>query len=147
MKMTGRGFAIVALALGSAALVGCAGSPSNSMPAGAVPSEPSPAPVPAVIPADAVTVNLLANQIEFRPAMLQVPAGVPFVIHFRNADMRIEHDVDIRQLDGITVLRDQVPIGGGTEVNYVYAALPRGDYQLICEIHPIPSMTRTLRVR
>jgi len=37
--------------------------------------------------------------------------------------------------------------GGGGEVNYLYAALPRGDYQIICEIHPIAAMTRMLRVR
>ena len=148
MGTSGRRIAIVALAVGSLALSGCAGSPASTTPVTSSGSGPSEPPVPASIPPGAFTVELLANQFEFRPAMLQVPAGVPFVIHFRNADdVRIEHDADIRQLDGITVLRDQPTIGGGTEVSYLYEALPRGDYQVICEIHPMASMTRMLRVR
>jgi len=75
---------------------------------------------------------------------LDVPAGQPFTIDFRNADSdpALMHDVDIRDLNGKTIV-DQKPIGGGQSVEYHYPGLKAGQYLFICSLHPgeVPDRT------
>ena len=91
--------------------------------------------------------TVVAQTIEFDVKSLQVPAGQPFTITFRNEDpATTTHDIDIHGPDGAP-LQDQQPIPGGTEQAYQYEALEAGEYQFICSVHPIPQMTGTLTVQ
>ena len=140
--------ASVLLVIGAMALVGC-GAPAPS-PSPTV--RPSPTAVPgATLGANdgaAVAVNVRALAIELTPRTLAVRANVAFSIRFTNADpAEMPHVVDIRRKDGLTVVEEQKEIAGGQVVDYIYAALPPGEYVFMCRIHPIPSMTGTLRVR
>lgn len=137
------------IAAGSIALAACRASGAPIATRAAIGS-PSPAPAPVQDPnlEPAVTVNLVAADFDFHVKAIVVPADKPFAIHLLNADpSTMLHDVDIYQLDGIVTVRDQAAIWGGTEANYVYASLARGDYLFMCSVHPTPQMTGTLRVR
>lgn len=132
------------IAVASITLAACGGPTQTLSPT----ERPSPTPVPGPTLGPEVTVMLRAQDIELRPKALDVPANRSFVIHFRNAEVAgIPHLVDIRQSDGVTVIQNQESIDGGTDAEYAFDALPPGDYVFMCAIHPVPSMTGTLRVR
>jgi len=91
--------------------------------------------------------TVVAKTIEFDVKQLQVPAGQPFTITFKNEDpATTTHDIDIHGPDGAP-LQDQQPIPGGTEQAYEYTPLEPGEHQFICSVHPIPQMTGTLTVQ
>jgi plastocyanin len=93
------------------------------------------------------TLTVTAKNIAYDTQSLQVAAGKPFSILFKNDDPAgIPHNIEIRAGDG-TVLQDQPTIDGGTSTTYDYSALPPGTYTFICKIHPIPAMTGTLTVK
>lgn len=93
------------------------------------------------------TLAVTARGVAFLEKDLTVEAGQPFTIRFVNEDPpSIPHDVDIRALDGKTVIADQATINGGETVDYAYEALEAGDYLFICSVHPFPAMTGTLTV-
>jgi plastocyanin len=138
------------MALGGALLgsigIGACGGPAPT-PAPTMTERPSPTPVPGPTLAPRVTLGLMALNLEFSTRALEVPANTAFMIRFRNADIvGLPHDVDIRRADGTTA-RDQDPIDGQAEADYIFAALPPGLYEFICSVHPIPGMTGTIRVR
>ena len=54
----------------------------------------------------------------------------------RQIQWRVQHDVDIRQTNGTTVVKDQLTTDGGGEAQYEYQALAAGTYTFICSIHP-----------
>ena len=90
---------------------------------------------------------LVAMDIAFDQHALQVPAGQPFTITLKNQDpATTTHDIDIHDAGG-AVVKDQVPIPGGSEQAYQYDPLEAGEYQFICSVHPIPQMTGTLTVQ
>jgi plastocyanin len=91
---------------------------------------------------------ITAKDIAYDKKSLEVKAGEPFTIEFRNADPAgVVHDVDIRAKDAKTVVVDQKTTDGGQTATYQYKALDPGEYVFICSIHPIPSMTGTLIVK
>lgn len=93
------------------------------------------------------TLQLVAKDIAYDTKELEVPAGEPFAIDFRNDDPPgVTHDVDVRLADG-TVVANTEPIDGGTSTTHVYGALEAGEYTFICSIHPVPAMTGTLTVK
>ena len=99
-------------------------------------------------PSDAPILQLAAQNIAFDKKDLEAQADTPFVIDFKNDDVAsITHDVDIRQSDGTTVVKDTEPIPGGQSTQYTYEPLPAGTYTFICSIHPVPAMTGTLTVQ
>ncbi len=103
---------------------------------------------PAPVPSGATTFKISAKDIAYDTKTLEVAANQPFVIDFTNADPAgVQHDVDIRQADGKTVVVDQKTTDGGQTSQYSYTGLPAGTYTFICSIHPIPSMTGTLTVK
>lgn len=115
-------------------------SPTTAEPGG------SPAPGGPSLPPGTLTV--VAKVIAYDVKELQVPAGQPFAILFRNEDpSTTPHDVDIRSPDGAQTLKDQRTIDGGSEQLYQYDPLQAGTYEFICSIHPIPAMTGTLTVQ
>jgi plastocyanin len=94
------------------------------------------------------TLEVTAKDIQFLVKELSVAAGAPFAIHFVNDDpSTVLHDVEIRAVDGKTILQNQAEIAGGSDTLYRYTALEPGEYRFICSIHPIPTMTGTLTVR
>jgi plastocyanin/mono/diheme cytochrome c family protein len=105
-------------------------------------------PTPSVtLPPDAVTLDVVAEQIAFDVKELEVPAGQPFAINFKNLDPGgVLHDIDIRTADGTTI-QNQPTIDGGEEITYTFTALEAGTYTFICSVHPIPAMTGTLTVK
>ena len=101
----------------------------------------------ASVPAGAVSLSLVAQNIAFDKQSLEVPANTPFTIDFKNQDQPgTPHNVEIRAQDG-SVLQTQPTIDGGQATTYVYTALPPGTYTFICKVHPIPQMTGTLTVK
>jgi cytochrome c oxidase subunit 2 len=94
-------------------------------------SNATPPPPPSGAPALALT----AQNIAFDKTTLDVPAGQPFVIDFKNMDVP-PHDVDIRQADKTTLVQDQPITQAGTESQYTYNPLQPGTYTFICSIHP-----------
>jgi cytochrome c oxidase subunit 2 len=102
---------------------------------------------PPPAPSGAPVLEVVARDTAFDKKELQVPAGAPFVIDFRNDDVPAAvHDIDIRAADG-AVLQDQETIPGGEARPYNYTPLDAGTYTFICSIHPVPAMTGTLTVQ
>jgi mono/diheme cytochrome c family protein/plastocyanin len=99
----------------------------------------SPAPT---LPPDATLLELTAANTAFDKTTLEVPADEVFGIHFKVQDPGQTHDVDIRQMDGTTVVQDQPTVTDPGEITYVYKPLPAGEYKFICSIHTF--MTGTL---
>jgi mono/diheme cytochrome c family protein/plastocyanin len=106
------------------------------------PGAASPSPAPTLQP-DASVLELTASNFAFDKAALDVTANEVFGIKFRNDDTGQDHDVDIRQTDGTTVVQSQPTIKGGEEITYVYQPLPAGEYQFFCSVHPFMSGTLT----
>jgi mono/diheme cytochrome c family protein/plastocyanin len=100
----------------------------------------------ASLPPDALTLQVTAENIAFNTHDLTANANQPFAIHFANNDASIEHDVDIRDSSGTTLV-DNARITGVTDTTYVIQGLPAGTYTFICSVHPIPQMTGTLTVK
>jgi cytochrome c oxidase subunit 2 len=92
---------------------------------------------PPPAPSGATTLQLSAKNIQFDKPSLDVPANQPFVIDFKNQDPQgVEHNVQIRQSDGTTVVVDQPLTDGGKETSYEYQGLAPGTYEFICVVHP-----------
>jgi cytochrome c oxidase subunit 2 len=92
---------------------------------------------PPPAPSGAATLELTAHNISYDKSSLDVSANQPFVIDFKNMDPPgVQHDVDIRQTDGTTVVVDQQTTDGGKESQYQYQGLPAGTYTFICSVHP-----------
>ena len=92
---------------------------------------------PPPAPSGATTLQLTAQNIQFDKKDLEATANQPFVIDFKNMDPAgVQHDVDIRQSDGTSVVVDQQTTDGGKESQYQYQALPAGTYTFICSVHP-----------
>jgi cytochrome c oxidase subunit II len=104
---------------------------------------------PPPAPSGAPVVEVVAKNIAFDKKELTAPADAPFVIDFTNEDIEsIPHDIDIRQSDGTTVVKDQTEIPGGESVQYTYDPLPAGTYTFICSVHStVPAMRGTLTVQ
>jgi cytochrome c oxidase subunit 2 len=92
---------------------------------------------PPPAPSGLTALQLNAQNIQFQVNSLEAAANQPFAIDFKNQDPAgVAHDVDIRQQDGTTVVKDQPTTDGGKETTYVYDPLPAGTYTFICSIHP-----------
>jgi cytochrome c oxidase subunit 2 len=104
---------------------------------------------PPPAPSGAPVLNVVAKGIAFDTRSLEVAANSPFVIAFKNEDpATVTHDIDIRQSDGTTVVKDQPTVPGGQSTQYSYDPLPAGSYTFICSVHPtVPAMTGTLTVK
>ena len=104
---------------------------------------------PPPAPSGATVLNVVAKDIAYDKLELSVPANQPFVIDFRNDDApSITHDIDLKSIDGGSVIKDHEPIPGGDETQYSFEALPPGAYPFFCSIHPtVPNMNGTLTVQ
>jgi plastocyanin len=117
------------------------------LPGGGPGPDGSPAPSGEGGPPLGTAFTIVAKDIAFDVLELAVPADTSFTIELRNEDSPgIPHDIDIRATDKST-LQDQDTVDGGASATYQYQGLPAGQYEFICSIHPVPSMTGTLSVR
>ncbi len=91
---------------------------------------------PPAAPSGAAVVDLSAHNIAFNTNSLQVPADQPFVIRFKNDDA-VQHDVAI--YDGQTELFKGAIVDAGASFDYSVPAIPAGQYDFICTIHPTMS--------
>ncbi len=103
----------------------------------------TPAPQPSGDAAGPVA-ELAAQNIAYSTDALQVPADQPFVIHFKNDDKGVPHNVAIKDGSGATVYTGEI-ITGVSETSYSVSALAAGTYQFVCTVHP--NMTGTLTVQ
>jgi plastocyanin len=92
--------------------------------------------------------TVVAKTIEYDKKTLEVDAGKPFTILFKNEDAKgVPHDIDLHSADGSQLIKDQPTIDGGASQTYQYDALQPGTYEYQCSIHPVPAMTGTLTVK
>lgn len=96
-------------------------------------------------PTGATTVQVTSVSITdgFEPAELSVPADTPLTIELTNADPAAPHDFAIRGTPEGDWQGDPDAPGGGSAV-YQAPALPAGEYEFYCSIHP--NMVGTLQV-
>lgn len=94
--------------------------------------EPAPAP-PDEGAACETTVEIAANNLEFDIDSFEVPADTEFCIQFDNQES-VPHNVAI--LDGSEVLFSGEILNTEGSVTYQVPALPAGEYEFICEVHP-----------
>ena len=91
----------------------------------------------ALVPAEPVTV--VAENIEFTPKVIQLPAGQGFHLTLDNRDDGIPHGLSLQtRTSGVEpdeLWTSQIQIGP-TRAEYDLPALAAGPYLLICPVHP-----------
>ena len=90
----------------------------------------APATPPAVTPG--VFLDLAAVSMAFDQTRLALPADTPFAIDFENRDT-VPHNVTIRS--GKPGFTGEIFTGPASRT-YVFAGLPEGTYQFVCDVHP-----------
>jgi plastocyanin len=91
--------------------------------------------------AGGAAIELVAEGIAFDKQTIQVPAGQPFKIHLVNNDAGIQHNVEIKDANGQSLFRGSFLTGVG-EITYDVPALPAGELNFVCTVHP--NMTGTV---
>jgi plastocyanin len=107
---------VLALAALAVLLVACAGAPPNP-PAGTA----------------ATTLQLSADNLAFDRDVLTVPADTPFAIDFENREAA-PHNVNIRGDAPLFV--GEIFSGPNERRLYQVPALPAGEYEFLCDVHP-----------
>ena len=90
----------------------------------------------------AATVIVVARDISFDPADLQVPSGRIVGIALDNRDPGILHNVTLVSSRGEVAFRGETFAGLETRT-YLVTPLEAGDFRLVCDVHP--TMTASLR--
>jgi plastocyanin len=67
---------------------------------------------------------------------VEVAADQPFTIHYTNQDPAAAHDVAIRNATPQGDFVGQPVARPNESQNYTAPALPQGDYQFYCAVHP-----------
>ena len=125
---------------GTSGGAGASGAPASSggtanggIGGSAAPATPAP-------DADAL---LVASNLKFDSATLEVPAGVAFKLALDNKD-QVPHNVEIKDAGGTSLFQGEVFSGPALKV-YDVRALAAGQYTFACTVHP--SMTGTITAR
>ena len=91
----------------------------------------------ALVPGEPVTV--VAQNIDFTPKAIQLPAGQGFHLTLDNRDDGIPHGLSLQtQTSGVEpneLWTSQIQVGP-TQAEYDLPALAAGPYLLICPVHP-----------
>jgi Cupredoxin-like domain len=91
----------------------------------------------ALVPAESVTV--VAENVDFAPKVIQVPAGQGFHLTLENRDDEIPHGLSLQtRTSGVEpdeLWTSQIQIGP-TRAEYDLPGLAAGPYLLICPVHP-----------
>jgi plastocyanin len=104
----------------------------GTAPSGSAAQGGSAAPAASLPPADA---TVTAQGINWVETTLTIPAGKPFKLAFDNRDAGVAHDVVIKGADGAEVYRGEL-VTGPAVVVYDVPAIPAGQYQFVCTVHP-----------
>jgi plastocyanin len=80
-------------------------------------------------------VVVVAQNIEFRPGKIGVPANVPFTLVLDNRDAGIPHNVEVKDGSGASIVKSEI-VTGPALVEIPMPALPPGDYPFTCTVHP-----------
>ncbi len=83
----------------------------------------------------ATTVVVVAQNIEFQPGKIGIPANVPFTLVLDNRDPGVPHNVEVKDGSGTTIVRSEV-VTGPARVEIPMPALVPGDYPFTCTVHP-----------
>ena len=81
------------------------------------------------------SITLVAENVKFNTATLQVPADKPFDVTFDNRDKGTPHDFDILDASGKKVF-DGKDFAGPATQTYSVPPLKAGTYKFECSIHP-----------
>jgi plastocyanin len=111
--------------------------------ASAAPSGAS-SPAGSAAPSASSVLSLTAQDIQFSTDQLCAPAGQPLTLRFENLDDGVDHNVSISP-EGREVFTGEVFAGPGVR-EYSIPALPPGDYEFRCDVHP-EAMRGTLTVQ
>ena len=91
----------------------------------------------ALVPAEPVTV--VAENIEFTPKVIQLPAGQGFHLTFENRDDGVPHGLSLQtRTSGVEpdeLWTSEIQIGP-SRTEYDLPALTAGPYLLMCPVHP-----------
>jgi plastocyanin len=90
----------------------------------------------------AASVVMVARDIAFEPAALEVPSGLIVGITLDNRDPGILHNITLVSSAGEVAFRGETFAGLETRT-YVVAPLEAGEFRLLCDVHP--TMTASLR--
>ena len=94
------------------------------------------------------SLSVVAKNIEFDKKALDVDAGKPFTIFFKNDDPKgVSHDIDLYSADVTQLIKDEPTIDGGASQAYQYDALQPGTYEYQCSVHAVPAMTGKITVK
>jgi cytochrome c oxidase subunit 2 len=101
---------------------------------------------PEPAPSGAAIVTMSAqNAVSFDQVLVEAAADQPFTIEFVNNDPAAPHNVAIREATPEGDFVGMPIANAGETVNYNVPALPTGDYQYFCSVHP--NMQGTLTVK
>lgn len=90
----------------------------------------------------AATVVVVARDIAFDPAAVQVPDGRIVAITLDNRDPGILHNITLVSSTGEVAFRGET-FAGIEARTYLVAPLEAGEFRLLCDVHP--TMTASLR--
>lgn len=94
--------------------------------------------------ASGATLPLSAQNTAFSTNALAAPADAPFTIDFKNEDVGMPHNVEIKDASGAQVFNGKI-ITGPAEEPYAVPPLKAGAYTFVCTVHA--NMTGTLTVQ
>lgn len=83
----------------------------------------------------AVTILVVARDIAFDPAALEVPSGRVVGITLDNRDPGILHNITLVSGSGDVVFRGET-FAGLEARTYLVTPLEAGEYRLLCDVHP-----------
>ncbi|HET8786965.1 MAG TPA: cupredoxin domain-containing protein [Candidatus Limnocylindrales bacterium] len=95
-------------------------------------------------PSPAADVVITAVNIAFEPTTFTAPADTPFTLALDNQDAGTPHNIELKDPGGASVFTGDIFNGVDTMV-YDVPALPAGEYQFICSVHPNMTGTASLQ--
>ena len=85
------------------------------------------------------SLTVIAENVEFTPKRVELPAGVPLRVTLRNADAAVPHGLRLQPMrSGVEapVLLETEILTGPAERTFELPALEAGPYLFTCPIHP-----------
>ena len=122
---------------GTAAASGSAQPSGSAQASGSAPASASAQPSGGGQPGGDVVQVVATNASGWDTPELTAPADTPFTLEFDNQDSTVPHNLVINDPNGQRVNTGDTSFFTGPAVRtYNVPALPAGDYQFLCEVHP-----------
>ncbi len=114
-------------------------APTSSTPPPTTPTGTPPVTTPTTTPtANAVTIDLVAQNIAFNTNKITVPAGAEVTVNFNNKDS-VPHNLAVYNDSSATapaIFQGQIVAGPGTVTYKFTAPSTAGTYFFRCDVHP-----------